>query len=293
MKKILLIYIPVFHQGYVKLFRKSVFDEICLIGDLEFIIKNDLENRAYLNRSFLHAVDSLLIKESVKFILKSNQKITIWSGRESLQKNIHFLLPDDDISSYLIEDYLQPHCLSYEVINGPFLRWSKGIPKQESQPENVPIAFEGGQFIRKIVKLGYEEAGHSSDWWRQVGAVLFNEETEKVLFSGYNKHLPGGIHQSSFGDARSSFNPGERSDLCCAIHAEKNVFAKALRAGISTEGLSMYTTTYPCSMCADFISETGIKKVYYTEGYSVMEQAGSAMRAKGIEIIHVPKEVLE
>ncbi|MBR2394815.1 MAG: cytidine deaminase, partial [Candidatus Methanomethylophilaceae archaeon] len=37
--------------------------------------------------------------------------------------------------------------------------------------------------------------------------------------------------------------------------------------GVSVKDAVIYTTTYPCSMCAKILINAGIKEVVYSEGY--------------------------
>lgn len=50
-------------------------------------------------------------------------------------------------------------------------------------------------------------------------------------------------------------------------HAELNAIGKAAKAGISTEGASLYITHSPCMHCSLIILVTGIKAVYYKYEY--------------------------
>ena len=37
--------------------------------------------------------------------------------------------------------------------------------------------------------------------------------------------------------------------------------------GVSVNGATIYTTTFPCSMCAKILINAGIKEIVYDEGY--------------------------
>lgn len=52
------------------------------------------------------------------------------------------------------------------------------------------------------------------------------------------------------------------------VHAEMNALATAARLGRSVQGAILYTTTFPCHICARHIIAAGIKKVIYLEPYS-------------------------
>jgi deoxycytidylate deaminase len=52
-----------------------------------------------------------------------------------------------------------------------------------------------------------------------------------------------------------------------AVHAEMSALSEAAQRGISVEGGSMYSTTFPCHLCARHIISAGIKRVIYIEPY--------------------------
>jgi dCMP deaminase len=140
------------------------------------------------------------------------------------------------------------------------------------------------EFDQKMIELAFKSADKSSDWWRQVGAVAV--KGKKVLFARYNKHLPSPHTLYENGDPRNNFDAGEHLDLYTSIHAEAGIISEAAKKGVSLEGSFMYTTTFPCPMCAKLIVETGIKKVYYSKGYSLVD-AEKLFNQYGIEIILV------
>jgi len=51
------------------------------------------------------------------------------------------------------------------------------------------------------------------------------------------------------------------------IHAEMNAITDAARAGKSIKGSALYSTTFPCHMCAKHIVSSGIEKVVFLEPY--------------------------
>jgi deoxycytidylate deaminase len=65
----------------------------------------------------------------------------------------------------------------------------------------------------------------------------------------------------------NSFSP-KRLEYCRALHAEENaILQNSIIGGIGIEGGIMYTTTFPCELCAKKIYQSRIKKVVYTEPY--------------------------
>ncbi|GAF99914.1 unnamed protein product, partial [marine sediment metagenome] len=55
--------------------------------------------------------------------------------------------------------------------------------------------------------------------------------------------------------------------MCRAVHAEQNLIAQASNRGIKSNGATVYSTTFPCIICAKLLVNSGIKKIYYEEFY--------------------------
>lgn len=73
-------------------------------------------------------------------------------------------------------------------------------------------------------------------------------------------------------------------DYCRALHAEENAIVNLARNGRSVplKECVLYTTTYPCSMCANKIVNVGIKEVVYLEPYPD-EQAKSILKNSDVD----------
>ena len=52
-----------------------------------------------------------------------------------------------------------------------------------------------------------------------------------------------------------------------AVHAEAAALLDAARRGVATRGALLFTTTYPCHLCAKEIVAAGVKQVIYIETY--------------------------
>ena len=102
---------------------------------------------------------------------------------------------------------------------------------------------------------------------RKVGAVIVKEK--RVLSTGYNGSPKGTKHCEELGCIREQMHipSGTRHELCRGVHAEQNAVAQAAYFGVSVNGATIYTTTYPCSMCAKILINAGIKEIVYNEGY--------------------------
>ncbi len=73
-------------------------------------------------------------------------------------------------------------------------------------------------------------------------------------------------------------------DVCRALHAEENAILGL--AGVAKTGkgeLVLYTTTFPCNLCANKIIAAGIKTVYYAEPYT-MRESKELLEKCGVEV---------
>lgn len=120
---------------------------------------------------------------------------------------------------------------------------------------------------------------------RKVGAVIVKDN--RILTTGYNGAPPGAKHCEEVGCLRQTMGipSGERQELCRALHGEQNAVIQAAKYGISIEGASIYTTTYPCVICAKILIGAGIKRIVYKEGYPD-ELSVKFLNESGIEVVH-------
>ena len=65
---------------------------------------------------------------------------------------------------------------------------------------------------------------------------------------------------------------GKLLDMCRALHAEEQALINLAKIGSGSEpNLILYTTTFPCNLCANKIVAAGIKKIVYAEPYPMQE----------------------
>ena len=102
---------------------------------------------------------------------------------------------------------------------------------------------------------------------RQVGAVLVKDNM--ILSTGYNGAPRGAEHCMDKKCIRETLGipSGERHEICAAVHAEQNAIIQCARTGNSTVGATLYTTTYPCYICAKMIVNAGITEIVYMGDY--------------------------
>jgi deoxycytidylate deaminase len=90
-----------------------------------------------------------------------------------------------------------------------------------------------------------DKAVQTSKWWEDSEAMINVKE-----------------------DIKKEVSKTKRLEYCRALHAEENaILQTAVIGGIGVRGSIMYTTTFPCELCAKKIYQSGIRKVVYTEPY--------------------------
>ncbi len=101
----------------------------------------------------------------------------------------------------------------------------------------------------------------------QVGAVLVKDK--RVLATGYNGVPRGIVHCEKVRCLREKLKVprGERHELCRGLHAEQNAIIQAALHGVSIEGSELYSTVFPCVVCAKMLINAGVGKVTYLGDY--------------------------
>lgn len=274
MNRVIIFYAPVPHKGFFNLIEKYPdVEKIGILGE-EFIFETEYlrkEIRA-LSPDIIRAAFSLWFPHK-SFFLIDKKIIKEWKLAEYT-----FILPNDDVMDQIVQKYLQDSLIVYDSV---FLRWNRKNSLQEEQID-FDEEIEEDFFLKTAIQVSQK----SSDWWRQVGAIMVR--SGRVIFTAYNKHLPTNHSQYIDGDPRNCFHKGVEIELATAIHAERWLIAKAARYGIATEGSDLYVTTFPCPGCAKQILEAGIKKVFYSEGYAILD-AQNIFKAHNIRIVHIKK----
>lgn len=119
----------------------------------------------------------------------------------------------------------------------------------------------------------------------KVGAILANEG--RIVANGYNGTISGHENTCEFMSTckyckgKGKLKVGHSKFECkdCkgigsrfvsspfVVHAEQNLLAFCAKEGIKTAGLTMYITLSPCTNCAKYIVQSGIKRVVYLNKY--------------------------
>lgn len=268
-------FVPVLHAGYLAFFKKHP-GEIYLLWHDTFpeliLLERDL--RALSPDYMKKAIESFGIFTKVN-VLNAQTLAALQESRTVI------VMPNEDVCRTVAEKYFFGN--NEVLFDSVFLRWDK-TSSLNKVPLLPPDHISREMFDRDRIKEAYGETGKSSDWWRQVGAVA--AKNGHVLFRACNEHLPSPHSPYVNGDPRSSFNAGEMTHVSSAHHAEKKIIARAAREGTSLLGADIYVTTFPCADCAMDIAESGIRRVFYAEGYSNLDADG-ILRSKKVELIFV------
>lgn len=274
--KTLVAYMPALHAGYIQLIDKVKPDNIYLF-DNKFAA--GLVPQLGRDIRALAANDAV---NMVKALYPKTEMDVLDQGKLAMLKKIgQVYMPNEDISVEFAKKYLAGTSVKYINI---FLRWDmKAVDK--SLNLNFDHQTSKSSVDRKFMKASVELSKNSPDWWRQIGALLVKDG--RILLRAYNQPYPNKNYSIEvFGDPKSNFGPGEKIELSRFIHAEALLISDAARQGITTGDCSLYVTTFPCPVCAKLVANAGIKKIFYKEGYSVLD-AEEIFKNKKIKLIKV------
>ncbi len=274
MKKIIIAYVPVLHEGYRKFFeRQSDARELYIFGDT-LIKKYD-----YLAKE-IRELSPDLIKKSIESWSLFQKVEVLESEHLTSLADAEIIMPDEDVCRSLAEESFSQSKVTFDNI---FLRWDKHKTMEE-RPVEADQTISREQFDKDIIQNLKGEAEKSSDWWRRIGCAVV--KGGEVILSHHNEHLPSPHSPYADGDPRNTLHKGVGIELSTSIHAEARAIAEAAKKGIALEGASMYVSIFPCPPCAKQIAFSGIKKLYYGGGYQMLDQE-TILRSRGVEIIYV------
>lgn len=272
-EKVLVAYVPVPHAGYLDFFRKNSERTLYLFG--EDIIQKF--------KPLVRHLPGIRPEESRSMILSLNILKDVRILTAELLQNArfgHILMPDEDVSRSLAGEYFQTSQVEFISI---WLRWDWGATQLKRRPEGEEV-ISIDQLDRALISSAFRAAERSPDWWRQIGALLVKDG--EIILASYNRHVPSDQSAYCFGDPRSNFEPGVSIETSCALHAEVGIIATAAKRGIRMEGCDLYVTTFPCPPCAYACAESGIGRLFYADGYALINGA-EALQAKEVQILRV------
>lgn len=275
-RKVLVAYVPAPHAGYLKLFRAHA-------GSLLFVLGNEFIQQF---PSLVRHLPGVTPEESQQMIqalgiFDDVRILTPYTNIEYIRREMNIVMPDEDVAHAFAEKYFAGAQI---VFDGSWrLRWDWGAVQKSRRPEGERV-ISVDELDRTFIRRAFGVADRSPDWWRQIGSLLVKDG--EVLLAAFNQHVPSEQSAYHYGDPRSNFETGQSIDVSGALHAEMGILSEAARRGICTEGCSLYATTFPCPPCAYAWAFTGIKRLYYAEGYSLVAGA-EVLESKDVEIVRV------
>lgn len=275
-KKVLVAYIPVLHQGY-----RMLFDHNPSFRTLYILDDPVLDSSREIQKDIRRLAPKLVRQSLVAWNLFDEIHVADSDTLQDLnQPDTTVLMPDEDISRLIAENFLSEASVQYSPI---FLRWDRHKSNAED-PIDDTITVSQDQLAASLLDEAAQEAARSSDIWRRVGALIVKDG--KVLSKSHNQATPT-VHSSwMYGDPRNNYSKGVGIEKSVFIHAEARLIGEAAKQGQSLEGADMYVTTFPCPPCAMLIAESGIRQLFFSSGYAVLD-GRNILEAKGIKIIRV------
>lgn len=280
--KIAIAYVPVLHRGYI-----NYFNELVKSGVSALYIVSDEVLSAHAELDYLHRKDRIravpqdLMCKVLREVLPFEVNLLERASIQKLQdEHVSIVTPKEDIGRVIIEKYFSAHDV---VFSDVFLRRNEENVKKDIEPE-IAHVMSASTFQKEVLRNMRVEADKSTDWWRHVGAALVKDG--ELLGVAHNEHMPEVQLPNILGDTRALFKKGIDINIVTTAHAEIGVIADAARRGIVTEGAELYVTDYPCPYCARMIAKSGIRKLYFCNGYAVLEK-DDLFEARGIAVVKI------
>ena len=277
-KVVVVAFIPVLHRGYIDFLKQSEATDVFLLD------ATDAPELPYLARE----IRALQFSETAK-VLKCFG-LTAYRFSENVDTladiNLDLLMPDEDISHVIYEKHFKGRQVMF---SGTFLRWDwkKSVGFTPAVPEADRVIRKGDietEKVSRYMQSLFQEQSKSSDWWRQVAGMAICKDGQVLV--AHNKHLPNEYVPYIDGDPRNNFGPGEYIEVSSALHGEIALIAEAARRGVSLEGADLFVTTFPCCGCAGAVSVSGIRRVFFTGGYSNLNGVKD-LRDRDIELVYI------
>lgn len=283
--KFLILYMPVLHRGYLELFDRVKPDIIGLLT--EDVLQKLPDNLAYIaKKDVIRALPSETMHGVVASLFPSDVRVVQVSvhNLESTIVEPTILMPDEDVSIAVAEKYFGGVQAVTLVTPPTRLRYHRNnVEEKKLLVPDRRIALT--VLDRDMMALATSVAERSPDWWRQVGGVLVAKDGRRIV--AYNEHQPHEQIAATFGDPRSIFKSGVRTDLSHSDHVEHIVVGEAARTMFGTDDSTLYLTTFPCLSCARLIARAGVKRLFYRDPSYGLLDADKFLRLKEVELIEV------
>ena len=131
-----------------------------------------------------------------------------------------------------------------------------------------------------------EVAQWSKDRSSRVGAVIVKDR--RIISTGYN-----GMARGLDDDVEERHERPEKYEWM--LHAEPNCIINAAREGVCTLGADMYLNWYPCNICAGYVVQAGISRIFcdqepeweHAQWGKKFKDAKHILERGGVEVIYM------
>lgn len=274
MKTYLVLDIPVLHQGYIQLFEKHAGT----VSGLFVLDKKTVEKFRFFEKE-IRAMDPAVVVKMIKATDIFKTVALLDSAPPRYLATSRIITTKDHSTKQFIKTHLAK---ANVIVDSAFLRWD--VRHVSSAPVVHYDTVSNNPFDKKMVALAMKEAEQSSDWWRQVGALLVRDK--RILLREYNTPVPHPLTPYVLGDIRDYIPPGKKNDISGALHAEQALITKAAKKGISLQNTHLYVTTFPCAICAKLIAYSGISKCFFASGHATFD-GEQILKSNSVELVYV------
>lgn len=276
MSSAILCYIPVLHEGYRQLFaRHPEVKKLYLFSD------ETIAEFAHLTKDIRKLSPSLIQTSLIAWNMFEQVNLLNETEVKKIQdEKISLIISDDDISNELVQKYFPENNIVRDTI---FLRWDK---KKSIEPIQISpdIEVSEQELDKQLIQQAIHEGTKSRDWWRRIGALAV--KNGEIILRANNIYTPSEHTAFDEGDPRGNFSGGVHLESSLALHAEASLVAQAAKHGISLQGCDIYCDTFPCPPCAKQLAYSGIARVFYRNGYAVLD-GERILKSQGVQIIFV------
>src|SRR6056297_989952 len=207
---IMVAYIPVIHEGYLKFFSKYNCSRLYILNEAILYEFPDVHLERDLRAISPESIEFMLEKSSGYF--SEIKTAGVRDLKEINKPHNSIIMPNEDISLWVADKYLSNAEIIFDNV---FLRWDKNRSVLEKTPDYDRAASNDG-FIGEIMKKLDDTASRSPDWWRQVAAAVVRGRV--IENNAYNMHHPTPFSLYALGDPRSNFDAGEHIEISTAEH---------------------------------------------------------------------------
>jgi dCMP deaminase len=276
MNAVVVAYIPVLHEGYRRFLTAHAR------GRRAFLVGPELYADYRPLAKDIRCLDANLVAAAVASweICSEVAVLDVEGATRLAAEGPAMTLPAEDVSYQVVERFFERCEVRYDAV---FLRWDKSRSVQLLVPQ-AAREVEGDEVLAQLLPRAEAQAGRSIDWWRRVGAAIRFADGEVAV--ACNEHLPHPLSAYAAGDPRSNFFKGVHLEISTAVHAEARLIAGAARTGTATQGATLYVTDFPCPPCAKLIADAGVARLYFREGYAVLD-GQDVLASAGVEVIRV------